>query len=118
MSNSRLGAIKSSLEEDRPILMGQSLSDKEAWVDSLKSYLTIMKERAPDINHPSLKWITQGFSMISLNQNQSATISLPPDVSVTVRDVVTDVVTQPIANMRKKLEEHTKRHSVNEVNSR
>ena len=57
MSNSRLGTGKSSLEEDRPILMGQSLSDKEAWVDSLKNYLTIMKERAPDVNHPTMEWI-------------------------------------------------------------
>ena len=38
-------------------------------------------------------------------------------MSVTVRDVVTNVVTQPITDMRKKLEEHTKTHSV-EVNLR
>ena len=38
-------------------------------------------------------------------------------MSVTIRDVVTNVVTQPITDMRKKLEEHTKTHSV-EVNLR
>ena len=75
-----------------------------------------MRERTSDINHPSMEWISNGFSMISLNQNQSAATSLPPDVSVTVRDMVTGVVTQPITDMRKKLGEHTKRHSVNEVN--
>ena len=92
--------------------------DKEAWVRKFNNYLTTMRERTQDINHPSMEWISNRFSMISLNQNQSATMSLPPDVSVTVRDVVTDVLTQPITDMRKKLEEHTKRHSVNEVNSR
>ena len=44
MSSSRLGAGKPSLEEYKSILTGQSLSDKEAWVDSLKNYLTIMEE--------------------------------------------------------------------------
>ena len=77
-----------------------------------------MRERTPDINHPSMEWISNGLSKISLNQNQSAATSLPPNVSVAVRDMVTNVITQPIADMRKKLEEHTKRHSVNEANSR
>ena len=69
MSSSRLGAGKPSLEEYKSILTGQSLSDKEAWVDSLKNYLTIMEERAPDVDHPSMEWIAQAFSMIALNQN-------------------------------------------------
>ena len=69
MSSSRLGAGKPSLEEYKSILTGQSLSDKEAWVDSLKNYLTIMEERAPDVDHPYMEWIAQAFSMIALNQN-------------------------------------------------
>ena len=99
-------------------LTGQGLSDKEAWVREFNNYLTTMRERTPYINHPSMEWISNGFSMILLNQNQLAATSLPPGIPVTVRDMVADVVTQPIADMRKKLEEHTKRHSVNEVNSR
>ena len=116
MSNPRFGSVKSSADNECPILMGHS--DKEAWVRQFNNYLTIRRERTLDINHPSMEWISNGFSMISLNQNQSATMSLPPDVSVTVTNVVTDIVTQPIANMRKKLVEHSMRHSVSEVNSR
>ena len=58
MSNSRLGAGRLSLEEERPILTEEGLLDKDSWVDSLKSYLTTMKERTPDVNHPSMEWIT------------------------------------------------------------
>ena len=56
--------------------------------------------------------------MILLDQGQSAAAVLPPNFTVAVRDGVTDVVNQPITDMRKKLDKHTKRHTVNEVNSR
>ena len=80
MSNPRLGHGKSSLENECPILMGQGLLDKEAWVREFNNYLTAMRKN-PCINSPSIEWISNRFSMISLNQNQSAATSLPPDIS-------------------------------------
>ena len=102
MSNSRLEAGTLSLGEERPILTGEGLLDKDSWVDSLKSYPTTMNERAPDVDHPSMEWIAQGLSMISLDQGKSAAAVLPPNVTVAVRNVMTDIANQPITDMRKK----------------
>ena len=93
-------------------------SDKEAWVREFENYVTTMRERIPDFRHPSMEWLSARFSMILLDQDQSAVAPLLQDDRIVVRDVVSDVVSRPIADMQKKLEEHTKRHSVNEVNSR
>ena len=77
-----------------------------------------MKERHPDVKHPTMERNFAGFSMILLDQNQLAITPLLPDITVTVKDAVSNVVSRPIADLQKKLDEHTKRHSVNEVNSR
>ena len=53
-----------------------------------------------------------------LDPDQSATTPLPPDINVAVKNDVTDVVSGPIADLKKKLDKHPKRHSVNEVHSR
>ena len=49
---------------------------KEDFVKALKGYLTSMQERCPDVHHPDMDWMTKGFSMIMLNQDQSVTMPL------------------------------------------
>ena len=56
--------------------------------------------------------------MILSDQNQSAVAPLAHGVHATVRSVVQDEVNKPISDMQRRLDEHTKRHTVNELNSR
>ena len=75
MSSSRFGPGGSSADKERLIIARHS--DKEAFVTALQSYVTSMKERCPDFQHPPLDWLSNGFSMILLDQEQSVTV--PPD---------------------------------------
>ena len=114
MSGSRFGTGKFSEDHERPILTGHS--DKEAWVTELHNYVTTMRERYPDVAHPPVEWLSASISMISLDQDQSATTPLALGVHATVRDVVRDEVNKPISDMQQRLDEHTKRHTVNKLN--
>ena len=75
MSSNRFGPGGPSEDEERPILTGHS--DKEDFVTALQSYLTSIKEICLDAHHPPLDWLTEGFSMISLDQGQS--VIAPPN---------------------------------------
>ena len=48
-----------SEEEERPVLTGHL--DKETWVAGLRDYVTTMKERYPDAEHPPMEWLSAGF---------------------------------------------------------
>ena len=114
MDSSRFGPGRSS-EEERPVITGQS--DKEAWIAGLTDYVNSMKEICPDARHPPMEWLSAGFSMISLDQGQSAAATPAQSSLATVRRVVRDKVSQPMANMQRKLDVHTQRHTVNEFKS-
>ena len=51
------------------------LLDKEDFVKTLLSYLTVMQEKCPDVKHPPMDWLTKGFSKLALDQDQSVTTS-------------------------------------------
>ena len=70
MDSSRFGPGRSS-EEERPVLTGHL--DKEAWIAGLTDYVNSMKEICADARHPPMEWLSAGFSMILLDQGQSAT---------------------------------------------
>ena len=53
MSSSRFGPGKFLEDDERPIITGHS--DKEAWVTELQNYVTTMKERYPDAEHPPVE---------------------------------------------------------------
>ena len=69
MDHSRFGPGRPS-EEDRPVITGHT--DKEAWITGLVDYVNSMKEICPDAIHPLDDWLSKDFSMISLDQGQSA----------------------------------------------
>ena len=71
MSSSRFGPGRFLEDDERLILTGHS--DKEAWVTELKDYVTTMKERYPDADHPPVEWLTARISIILLDQGQSVT---------------------------------------------
>ena len=77
MSSSRFGPGGSLAGDERPIIT--SHSDNEAFVTALQSYVTSMKERCPDAEHPPMDWLSNGSSIILLGQGQSVTV--PPNES-------------------------------------
>ena len=93
-------------------------SDKEAWVTELQSYVTTMRERYPDVAHPPVEWLSAGISMIWLDQDQLVTEPLAHGLHATVRDMVRDKVSEPVSDLQQRLDEHTLRHTVIELNSR
>ena len=91
--------------------------DKEALVTELKNYVTTMKERYPDAEHPPVEWLSASISMILLDQGQSATAPPAQSGIAAFRNLVQDEVSQPIANLQWRLDEHSKRHTIIELNS-
>ena len=77
-----------------------------------------MRERYLDVAHPPVEWLSAGISTTFLDQDQSGPTPLVHSVHAALRDVVRDEVYKPISDMQRRLDEHTKRHTVNEVNSR
>ena len=69
MDHNRFGPGMLSMDK-RPITAGHS--DKDDWITGLVDYMNSMKERCPDAIHPPDDWLSKGFSIISLDQGQSA----------------------------------------------
>ena len=76
MSGNRFDSEKSALEE-----RFDDFSEMVTFVKTLKSYLTAMEEKFPDGSHPTMDWLTSGFSQLSLVQNRS--VPAPPESSST-----------------------------------
>ena len=74
MSLIGFGSGKSSEEDERPVLTGQS--DKKAWITGLTDYVNSMKEICPGYSHSSIGWLLVDFSMTSMNQIRN--ITAPP----------------------------------------
>ena len=55
-ASSRFGPGRSLADDERPIITGHS--DKEAWVTELQNYVTTMKERYLDAEHPPVEWLS------------------------------------------------------------
>ena len=118
MSSNRFGLGGSTIDEERPIISGRL--DKEDFVKALRGYLTSMKESNPNIHHPSMDWLTKGFSMILMDQDQSVTASPEQGSLAAVKEVVRhelQAVLQPLPDMQRMLDEHSNRHTVIEINS-
>ena len=113
----QFGTGKSSVDDERLVLTGQS--DKKAWFDSLTDYVNSMKEICPNYNHhPSMEWLSFGFSMISLGQERTATATPKQGSSATIGRVVGDKVSQHMPNMQRRLDVNTRRHIAQELCSK
>ena len=96
MDVSGLATGKSSADDERPVLTGQL--DKKAWFDGLTDYVNSMKEICPDYRHPSMEWLSSGFSMISLDQGRTAAATPEQGGLAAVRLAVRDKVSQPLSD--------------------
>ena len=120
MLGNRFDFGKSILDDDkRPI---SSKPTREVFVKALTGYLTSMQEICPDVTHPNMEFLTNGFLLILLSQSLSVTTPPEPTNLVdTVKEVVRHemlAVLQPLVQVQKRLEEHSSHHTVIEINSR
>ena len=120
MPDNRFDFGKSILDDDERPISGQPT--REDFVKALKGYLTSMQERWMDITHPNMEFLTNGFLLILKSQGPSVTTPLEhATLEDTVRNVVKhemQAVWQPLAQVQQRLEEHSCRHTVKEINSR
>ena len=87
MLGNRVDFGRSIFDDDERPISGQPT--REDFVKALTGYLTSMQERCPDVKHTNMEWMTNGFSMIALNPDQS--VPRPPvlnNLEGTVREAV------------------------------
>ena len=117
MLGNRLDVGRSILDADERPISGKPT--KKDFVIALEGYLTSMHERCPDIIHPTMEWLENGFSMIALNRSQSVTTPPEPANLVnSVKEVVRHemlVFSQPLVQVQRRLEERSSRCTALEV---
>ena len=84
----------------------------------MKDYLTQMKLFNPDKPHPSIEFLQTLLSKCSFAQDQSAVTPSKSSLEDTIRLVVADACSQPLAKIQKTLSEHSKHNSIAEINTR
>ena len=108
-------------EQDERVVSSQP--SKEDFLAAVKGYLAAMQERCPDVSHPGMDFLTNGFSILNIAPSQTVTTPLEPVLlEETIRDVVRNEmlasISQPLAQVQKRLEKHSSFHTVIEINSR
>ena len=86
-------------------------------VRDLERHLTEMQLLRPDHPHPDIELLKKLFSHCTFAQDQSAVTPPTPSLEDTVRSVLTDVISQPLSDMSKTLDEHSKRNTIVEINT-
>ena len=106
MSLGGFGPGKSLKDDERPVF-GAGQSDRKAWCNSLTEYVNSMKERCPEYNHhPSMDWLSQGFSMILLGQEREAVTTPEQGGVAVVGRGRGDLVSPSASNMQGRLDAH------------
>ena len=82
----------------------------EAWLGTIAKYARNMRERLPNLTHPSDEYLTEGAQLFTQDGNPSAggTSSSPPDAPQEARMVKIERI----------LEEHTQRNTASEIRAR
>ena len=70
------------------------------FVKTLSGYLTAMQEKYPDVKHPTMGWLTRGFSQLALVQNQSVAAS--PELDSI--DAFKEFISRKLQTMQEKLD--------------
>ena len=98
MSGNRFDSEKAALEE-----RFDNLTEMVTFVKTLKSYLTAMQEKSPDDDHPTMEWLTTGFSQLALVQNRSVTAS--PELGST--NAIKDFISRKLQAMQARLDRYS-----------
>ena len=82
----------------------------EAWLGTIAKYAQKMRERLPNLTHPTDEYLTEGAQLLSQDRNPSAVgnSSSPPDAPQEARMVKIERI----------LEEHTQRNTASEIRAR
>ena len=82
----------------------------EAWLGTIAKYAQKMRERLPNLTHPTDEYLTEGAQLLSQDRNPSAVgnSSSPPDAPQEARMVKIERI----------LEEHSQRNTASEIRAR
>merc|ERR1712121_33556 len=90
--------------------MGPAGITREAWLGTIAKYAQKMRERLPNLTHPTDEYLTEGAQLLSQDRNLSAVgnSSSPPDAPQEAR----------MDKIERILEEHTQRNTASEICAR
>merc|ERR1712121_29042 len=90
--------------------MGPAGITREAWLGTIAKYAQKMRERLPNLTHPTDEYLTEGAQLLSKDRNPSAVgnSSSSPDAPQEARMVKIERI----------LEEHTQRNNASEIRAR
>ena len=99
----------SGLDSDAPPVLPKGITG-EAWLRTITQYANTMRQKLPDVSHPSDEYLTEGAQLLSQDRNPSAVgnSSDHPDAPQEARMV----------KMERILDEHTKRNTAYEICAR
>ena len=109
MSGNRFDSVKAALEE-----RSNDLADTVTFVKTLKSYLTAMQEKSPDVEHPTIGWLTRGFSQLALVQNRPVTASPEPGST----NAVKEFISRKLQAMQEKVDRYSNSQLIQDINWR
>ena len=100
---------KATLEE-----RSNDLAEMVTFVKTLKSYLTAMQEKSPDVEHPTIGWLTRGFSQLALVQNRPVTAS--PELGST--DAVKEFISRKLQAIQERVDRYSNSQLIQDINWR
>ena len=109
MSGNRFVSVKAAMEE-----RSNDLTETVTFVKMLKSYLTAMQEKSPDVEHPTMGWLTRGFSQLALVQNQPVTAS--PELGST--NAVKEFISRKLQAMQERLDRYSNSRLIQDIHWR
>ena len=99
----------SGLDSDVPPVLPKGITG-EAWLCTITQYANTMRQKLPDVSHPSDEYLTEGAQLLSKDRTPSA-VGNSSDHSDTSQE-------SRMAKVERILDEHTKRNTAYELCAR
>ena len=97
------------LDSTAPLVLPKGITG-EAWLGTIAKYAKTMRERLPNLTHPTDEYLTEGAQLLSKDRNPSA-VGNSSDHSDTSQE-------SRMAKVERILDEHTKRNTAYEIRAR
>ena len=97
------------LDSDAPLVLPKGITGK-AWLRTITKYANTMRQRLPNVTHPTDEYLTEGAQLLSQDRNPSAVgnSSDHPDAPQEARMVKIERI----------LDEHTQRNTASKIRAR
>ena len=99
----------SGLDSDAPPVLPKGITG-EAWLRTITQYANTMRQKLPDVSHPSDEYLTEGAQLLSQDRNPSA-VGNSSDHSDAPQE-------SRMVKIERILDEHTKRNTAFEIRAR